>query len=123
VSLEGTVSNRAAIGARVRVRCDATTFTRQVEGGKGTTNQDSLTLHFGLGACTRISLLEVRWPSGLVSEMTEVDVDRTVSLVEGEETAADEDPEEAADVPPDGSTDAGSGPAGASGGCGCSLVG
>ncbi|MBM4389257.1 MAG: CRTAC1 family protein, partial [Deltaproteobacteria bacterium] len=49
VKLEGVKTNRAAIGARVTVIAGDKTLISEVEGGKGTGNQNSLTLHFGLG--------------------------------------------------------------------------
>jgi len=61
--LEGAAgSNRAAIGARVRVTAGGVTQTQEVDGGhgQGGTQRDP-TLHFGLGkSCD--ATVEVRWP-------------------------------------------------------------
>jgi len=62
VKLVGTRANRAAIGARVTLDVGGQLFMRQVEGGKGTTIQNSLTLHFGLGDATMVDTLTIDWP-------------------------------------------------------------
>jgi hypothetical protein len=131
VRLEGTVSNRSAIGARVDVSCGGTTFSRQVEGGKGTMNQSSLTLHFGLGGCAAADLVTVTWPSGLVETLENVDADRLLHLLEGSVDLPEEEEAEAApDEDMDASTDMVEDPdAGeeepfdlSGGGCGCAAA-
>jgi hypothetical protein len=73
--LVGTVSNRAAIGAKVRVR--ATIWgkevwqLRQISGGEGG-GQGDLRAHFGLGDSTNVTTLRVEWPSAIVQEFTNV---------------------------------------------------
>jgi hypothetical protein len=57
-------SNRAAIGATVRVRAGGETFTRHVQGGTGQGCQDSQYLHFGLGPASSVSEIEVVFPGG-----------------------------------------------------------
>jgi hypothetical protein len=57
-------SNRAAIGATVRVRVGNATYTRHVQGGSGQGCQDSQTLHFGLGFSTEVDSIEVDFPGG-----------------------------------------------------------
>jgi hypothetical protein len=52
-------------------------------GGSSFYSQNSFTLHFGLGPCTRVDQLEVRWPNGLAQSWTNVGTDRTVRAVEG----------------------------------------
>ena len=55
-------SNRAAIGARVRLRAGALTQTHEVSGGGGQWgSQDDLVQHFGMGADCE-GEVEVRWP-------------------------------------------------------------
>lgn len=62
--LEGSVSNRSAIGARVRVESAAKTQLGEVRGGGSYLSQHDLRLHFGLGPDTEVDI-EVRWPSGV----------------------------------------------------------
>ena len=39
-------------------------------------------VHFGLGASRRVKLVEIRWPSGAVQRVENVDADRTLTLRE-----------------------------------------
>ena len=57
-------SNWAAIGATVRVKAGGKTFVRHVQGGTGKGCQDSLYLHFGLGAENCVAHAEVTFPGG-----------------------------------------------------------
>lgn len=63
LNLEGSVSNRSAIGAKVRVIAGAKTQRGEVRGGGSYLSQHDLRLHFGLGSATEVDL-QVRWPSG-----------------------------------------------------------
>lgn len=65
VTLEGTTSNRDAIGARVEVESpDGLVQTRYVLAGESYTNGTSLVQHFGLGDTEQVTRLEIRWPDG-----------------------------------------------------------
>jgi enediyne biosynthesis protein E4 len=62
--LEGTASNRSAIGAEVRVFWDGRQQVQQITGGNGFCSQNQRRLHFGLGIAPRVEKAEIRWPSG-----------------------------------------------------------
>ena len=62
--LEGTASNRSAIGAEVRLFWDGQQQVQQVSGGSGFCAQNQRRLHFGLGKNPRLEKAEIRWPSG-----------------------------------------------------------
>jgi hypothetical protein len=64
LALEGTTSNRSAIGARVEVQWDGRTQVQEVSGGSGFSSQNDRRLHYGLGAATKIDRIVIRWPSG-----------------------------------------------------------
>ena len=83
VKLEGTKSNRSAIGARVRLDAGGASQWQEVRGGGSYVSQNDLRVHFGLGAATRVDRLEVRWPNGLVEEWRDLPADRVHRLVEG----------------------------------------
>lgn len=83
VSVIGTKSNRAGIGARVRVTAGQRTFVGEVMSGGSFYSQNSLILHFGLGASTIIDKLEVVWPSGAIQSWKNVDVNQKVIATEG----------------------------------------
>ena len=85
VKLIGTVSNRAAIGAKVRVQATigGKTFwqLREVNTGDGyCANQ--LDPHFGLGDATNIDALRIEWPSGCVQEFHNVPPRQILSVIE-----------------------------------------
>ncbi|MFH1746068.1 MAG: CRTAC1 family protein [Planctomycetota bacterium] len=94
VQLEGTISNRAAIGARVEIRpvvSGDTIMTRVVRGGDGQYGQDSLELEFGLGAYICVEELRVYWPSGLETVLTDVPADQRLLIVESGSSPGDLD--------------------------------
>jgi hypothetical protein len=62
--LEGVDCNRDAIGARVVVRTDRHTHTRELRAGDGYLAQSSKWLHFGLGPAAEIRAAHVEWPGG-----------------------------------------------------------
>jgi hypothetical protein len=62
--LQGTRSNRDAIGAMVRLYSGKEVMTRQVNPAGGYLSQSSKTLHFGLGDRTKIDRVEITWPRG-----------------------------------------------------------
>lgn len=75
-------SNRAGIGAIAWVVAGGKTYMRTVQGGSGTGNQDSQTLHFGLGDATTIDGVTVWWPGGDTVDYTGVAVDGGWRLTE-----------------------------------------
>ncbi|OGG50098.1 MAG: hypothetical protein A3F84_02620 [Candidatus Handelsmanbacteria bacterium RIFCSPLOWO2_12_FULL_64_10] len=79
---EVRLSNRSAIGARVRVTSGGLTQVREVKSGTSYLSQGDLRLHFGLGQNRRADLVEVRWPSGAVRRLRDVAADQTVTLQE-----------------------------------------
>jgi len=62
--LEGTQSNRSALGAQVRVYWAGQEQVQEVSGGSGFCAQNQRPLHFGLGRGARVERVEIRWPSG-----------------------------------------------------------
>jgi hypothetical protein len=86
--LQGTKSNRGAVGAQLRITSGGRTVLRFVDGGNSFAGQSSSRVHVGLGKDTQIDRLEVRWPSGARQQFTNLPVDRITHLVEGETPAA-----------------------------------
>ena len=64
--LEGTTSNRSAIGAQVTLFWNGQQQVQEVSGGSGFSAQNDRRLHFGLGRNPHIEKVVVRWPSGKV---------------------------------------------------------
>ncbi len=82
----GTVSNRSAIGARVSVTAGSLKQMAEVQGGKGSGNQHSLPVEFGLGSWDRPVSVEVKFPSGRVWRRDRVTPDQMVTVTEPKES-------------------------------------
>ena len=79
----GTKSNRDGIGARIAVKVGARTLVDEVRSGSSYISNNDMRVHFGLGPATKIELLEIRWPSGLVERFDNLTVDAIHTLKEG----------------------------------------
>jgi hypothetical protein len=85
--LVGVRSNRDAVGARVRVRTPLGWQTREVAAGSAYLSGTSLVQHFGLGDARRADAVEIAWPSGTRTLLTDVAADRRHVVVEPADTA------------------------------------
>jgi len=83
LKLTGVISNRSAVGTRVRLKTGSLNQIREVQGGSGGKGQNSLPLEFGLGSASVIDSIIVRWPSGTIQGFANVSVSNTYSLTEG----------------------------------------
>ncbi|NOT34852.1 MAG: hypothetical protein HOP12_11875 [Candidatus Eisenbacteria bacterium] len=86
LDLEGTASNRSALGAVVRVKAtiggQPVEQLRVVEGQAAYCSQN-LQLHFGLGDAAVIDTVEVIWPSGVREITTGLPADQRKHYTEG----------------------------------------
>lgn len=83
VELTGSVSNRDGIGATVMIMTPAGKQFNHMTSAVGYASSSLGPVHFGLGRYDSASLVEVRWPSGLVQQLKNVRADRIVKLREG----------------------------------------
>ena len=79
----GVKSNRDGIGARVKVVSGDLTQIDEVRSGGSYISQSDLRLHFGLERRTKIDLIEIRWPSGVVDKITNANVNKIITVKEG----------------------------------------
>ncbi|MFM8392592.1 MAG: CRTAC1 family protein, partial [Acidobacteriota bacterium] len=84
--LEGTQSNRSAIGAIVTLEAGGRRQTKALLSQSSYISQNDLRLHFGLGNASRIERLRVTWPNGQTEEFSGATVDSILQLVEGSGT-------------------------------------
>jgi hypothetical protein len=81
----GALSNRAGIGAVVRVRAmiggEPRWQTRAIGGGNGS-NQDGLIASIGLGDAAQADLVEIRWPSGVIQRLRNIAPDQSLTIRE-----------------------------------------
>ncbi len=83
VNLEGTVSNRDAVGGRVTITGPWGTMIREVHAGESYGITNTFTCHFGLGPNTVIPTMVVTFPSGQEQTYTNVNADQNITVVEG----------------------------------------
>jgi enediyne biosynthesis protein E4 len=81
-SLEGTSSNRSAIGAEITLFWDGKEQLQQVSGGSGFASQNDRRVHFGLGKNPRIEKTVIHWPSGAVQTLDNLSPDRLYTVKE-----------------------------------------
>jgi hypothetical protein len=82
--LEGTRSNRDAVGAVVTVRAGGKARVFQRVGGGSYQAASDGRIHAGLGAADRVDEVEVRWPSGAVGRWKNLAANTGSVLREGE---------------------------------------
>ncbi len=82
--LQGSRSNRDGIGARIKVVTSAGAQYNHMTTSAGYASSSAGPVHFGLGASASASLVEVRWPSGIVQQMRDVAGNRVVVVKEPE---------------------------------------
>jgi hypothetical protein len=83
IKLVATTSNRSAIGTLLKAKVGSLQMMRQVLGGTSAHSQDSLFPHFGLGSATSMDSLDVFWPSGIVTHLSNVPADQYITVTEG----------------------------------------
>ena len=84
LDLEGTESNRDAIGAQVKLTSGGVTQLREQNGGMHHFAQNAPWLHFGLGNDEIIDRIEIRWSSGKIQTLNNVVVDRVLTVREND---------------------------------------
>ena len=82
--LAGTRSNRLALNARVKIVAGGMTQTSEVLSGGSYLSQNDLRVHFGLGPAKKIDTVEIRWPSGAIDTLHNLDADQFYSILEGQ---------------------------------------
>jgi tetratricopeptide (TPR) repeat protein len=83
--VQGTRSNRDAIGASITVETGFGRQTRVLQAGSGFLSQHSKDIFFGLGETKGPVRASIRWPSGLVQELRNLPLNHRISVVEGAE--------------------------------------
>jgi len=76
-------SPRNAIGATVYLTIGSVRQRQDVVSGAVFCSQNDMTLHFGLGAATKIDKLEIKWPDGTVESFDAPAIDRVIAFTQG----------------------------------------
>jgi enediyne biosynthesis protein E4 len=101
IRVVGTKSNRTGIGARIKVTAQtgtpvlnskplangqpdqSLTQVEEVRSCNGYYSASDLRIHFGLGEAKKVDAVEIRWPSGTVDTLKDLDVNRLYVVEEG----------------------------------------
>ena len=82
INLKGKVSNSNAIGAMVKVKANGQWQYRWVQSGSGYSAHNSFTVEFGFKNAVAIDSLVIRWPSGIVQTMNNVNTNQRITITE-----------------------------------------
>lgn len=80
--LEGTLSNRSAIGADITLYWDEKQHIKSVHAGDAFSSQSQRPLHFGLGESAGVERAEIRWPSGQTQILQNPEINRLHKITE-----------------------------------------
>ncbi|MBT8266203.1 MAG: VCBS repeat-containing protein [Bacteroidia bacterium] len=83
VALEGTVSNRNAIGTELTLTT-ANGVIKRYYTGVGFLGQSLQPVHFGLNNLSQIQELRIKWPSGLVETFQDLEANTIVKVIEAQ---------------------------------------
>ena len=76
INLQGVISNRNGIGARVEIYGAWGKQIREIRSGHGFSHQSTLNAHFGIGTETQVTQVRVLWPSGQVDIINNPTINR-----------------------------------------------
>jgi hypothetical protein len=82
VRLEGTKSNRSAIGSRVLAHYGGKVQAQSLTSQCSFLSSNDPRLHFGLGPATTVDI-EVRWPTGASETFPKIAADQLITIREG----------------------------------------
>jgi hypothetical protein len=90
IKLVGVKSNRTGIGSRVIVTATTTPTaskplqqTDELRSGGSYFSQNDLRLHFGLDQAKKVDMVEIRWLSGQVDQVKNLEVNQLYVIQEG----------------------------------------
>lgn len=94
IKLVGTISNKAAIGTKVRVKAiiggNPVWQMREISAQTSYCGQNDIRAHFGLGNATSVDSIKIEWPLGLVEYYTNVGTNQFTQYFEGAATSINE---------------------------------
>ena len=90
ISLQGTISNKAAIGARIKVTFKEDNIERSVYrdvNSGGSFGSNPLCQHIGIGQAADIEKIEIKWPvTGKIQTFENLPIDTNIKITEGDST-------------------------------------
>jgi enediyne biosynthesis protein E4 len=80
--LVGRISNRDAVGARVKITAGGRDQIAEVKAGHSYLSQSDLKVHFGLGSAKTIDAVTVQWPGGGLQKLSDVSPNQVLRIEE-----------------------------------------
>jgi hypothetical protein len=81
--LEGTTSNRSAIGSKVTIEAGGRRQVAEVRSGGSYVSHNDTRVHFGIGQARGVDSVTIRWPSGKEHTVRSLAADRFYVAREG----------------------------------------
>lgn len=85
-------ANSYAVGAEVTLRTSAGAFTRDVRVTSGYLSSDAPRLHFGFPLSATLHSLQIRWPDGASSTVTDLRPNTLITVTRGDKSGAEQAP-------------------------------
>ncbi len=82
LKLQGTRSNRNAVGAKVTVKAGTLTQVQEIYAGDSYLSHSDWRLHFGFGTAKTIDEIEIKWPNGKIEKKTKIAVNQIMKIIE-----------------------------------------
>lgn len=86
IKLKGVISNRSAIGAKIRVKAiingNAVWQMREISAQSAYCSQNDIRAHFGIGNATKIDSVKIEWPSGILQYSVNLNANQFLTIVE-----------------------------------------
>jgi hypothetical protein len=82
VKLNGRLSNRDAVGAKITLSVGGETMIREVVAGSGLFSMNDRTQYFGLSQETVVDQVTIEWPSGRTQTLSNLSADQVLEITE-----------------------------------------
>ena len=82
IALQGTKSNRDGLGTRIKLQSKSGLQYNQMTTSVGYASSSLGPVHFGLGNDYHVDLVEIRWPSGAIQTLHDLEADRLLTVKE-----------------------------------------
>lgn len=86
IKLQGVISNRSAIGAKIRAKAviNGTPVwqMREISAQNGYCSQNDVRAHFGISNATKVDSIIIEWPSGILQYLINVSPNQFLTIVE-----------------------------------------
>ena len=82
LNLVGTTSNRDAIGALVKISAGEKEQVGVRRSTTGYLSQNDHRMHFGIGKADAVEFVEIKWPSGKIQRLENLDANQILTITE-----------------------------------------